>query len=211
MIHVGIVDDHEILIDGLSNILSSVDDISVITTATNGNDIATKEILSTLDVVILDIEMPVIDGIELSKKILDLVPNQKILILSMYNDHSLVKNLKEIGVYGILSKNKAQDEIINAIYSVHNNFPVFPLPKKQEVAYKDDTIASQPSNIKLLSKREKEILIQITFGNTNKEIGKNLNISARTVDTHRTKIMKKLGASNVASLVRIALEQKIVE
>ena len=207
MIKVGIIDDHQILINGLTNIVEKDENIQVVYQEQKGLNVLSQEILDTIDVLLLDIEMPEIDGIDLSKKILELDSDFKILILSMYNEKEIAQKLKDIGVRGFLSKNTAGEKLVETIKSIHageNYFNILRTNSNQvspgniQVLYKE--------KIKELSERESEILKHIVKGFNNNQIGEKLFISPRTVDTHRTNLMRKLEVSNVASLVRVALK-----
>lgn len=207
MIKVGIIDDHQILINGLTNIVEKDSVIEVVYQEQNGLNVLTQEVLDKIDVLLLDIEMPKIDGIDLSKKILEIDSEFKILILSMYNEKEIAQKLKDIGVRGFLSKNTAGEKLIEVIKSIHKGEFYFNIlrnisnqisTENIEILYKE--------KIKDLSERENEILKYIIKGFSNQQIGEKLFISHRTVDTHRTNLMRKLDVKNVASLVRVALK-----
>jgi two-component system response regulator NreC len=207
MIKVGIIDDHQILINGLTNIVNKDSDIEVVYKEIIGKNILNKEILNKIDILLLDIEMPEIDGIDLSKKILELDPEFKILILTMYNEKELALKLKEIGVKGFLSKNTEGEKLISVIKKIHLGDNYFDILKFSEGNKNDLNVKILYSEkIKELSEREKEILKLIVKGLNNQNIGNKLFISHRTVDTHRTNLMRKLEVTNVASLVRVALK-----
>lgn len=206
-INIGIIDDHQILINGLSSVLEKDSQLNIIFQETKGSNVLNQKILDTIDVLLLDIEMPEIDGIELSKKILNIDPTFKILILSMYNETELVVKLREIGVKGFLSKNTAGEKLIQVVKSIHTGNTYFEILKyKTEQSIDDNVKVLYSEKIKELSTREKEILKCIIEGYSNQQIGEQLFISHRTVDTHRTNLMKKLEVKNVASLVRVALK-----
>lgn len=207
MIRVGIIDDHQILINGLTNIVKEDSEIKVVFQESKGVKALNVNVLNEIDVLLLDIEMPEIDGIDLSKKILELDPEFKILILTMYNEREIAAKLKEIGVKGFLSKNTAGDkliEIIKTIYKGGLHFTILRQNSNQLVREKVTVLYSE--KIKDLSERESEILKYIVKGFNNQQIGEKLFISHRTVDTHRTNLMRKLEVTNVASLVRVALK-----
>lgn len=207
MIRVGIVDDHQILINGLTNIVEKDDEIQVVYQETKGSKVLNKDTLDTIDVLLLDIEMPEIDGIDLSKKILTLDPEFKVLILSMYNEKEIAQKLKDIGVRGFLSKNTAGEKLIETIKWVHKGESYFNiLRNNSNQISSENTKVLYTEKIKNLSERENEILTYIVKGLSNQQIGEKLFISHRTVDTHRTNLMKKLEVTNVASLVRVALK-----
>ena len=207
MIKVGIIDDHQILINGLTNIVAKDSDIEVVYQEQNGLNVLSQEVLDKIDVLLLDIEMPEIDGIDLSKKILELDSEFKILILSMYNEKEIANKLKEIGVKGFLSKNTAGDKLIEVIKKIREGETHFEILRlSSNKANQENISVNYKEKIKDLSSRESEILKQILNGLSNVQIGEKLFISPRTVDTHRTNLMRKLEVKNVASLVRVALK-----
>ena len=207
MIKIGIIDDHQILINGLTNIVEKDSEIKIVFQETKGINVLKLDILNSIDVLLLDIEMPEIDGIDLSKSILKLDPEFKILILSMYNEREIAQKLKDIGVRGFLSKNTAGEKLIETIKSIYNGESYFNILRNNtKQISKENTKVLYKEKIKELSQRENEILKQIVKGLSNQQIGEKLFISHRTVDTHRSNIMKKLDVSNVASLVRVALK-----
>ena len=207
MIKIGIIDDHQILINGLTNIVNQDSDIEVIYQETIGKNILDINILNKIDILLLDIEMPDIDGIDLSKKILKLDPEFKILILTMYNEKELALKLKEMGVKGFLSKNIEGEKLITVIKKIQLGDVYFEILNfSEENKNNSNTKILYSEKIKELSQREKEILDLIVKGLSNQKIGDKLFISHRTVDTHRTNLMRKLEVSNVASLVRVALK-----
>jgi two-component system response regulator NreC len=212
MIRVGIIDDHQILINGLVKIIDNNRSTKVVYQNTEAKDILDIDKLFNIDVLLLDIEMPEIDGIDLSKKILELDSNFKILILSMYNDKAIITNLKEIGVRGFLSKNTEETKLIEVIDQISNGGKYFEILKEQSSKSNNNGEANvfYQEKIKQLSDREKEVLTLIVKGDSNHVIGDKLFISNRTVDTHRSNIMKKLEVNNVASLVRVALKTKFI-
>ncbi|MGB1040298.1 MAG: response regulator [Flavobacteriales bacterium] len=207
MIKIGIIDDHQILINGLTNIVEKDSEIKVVFQETKGLNVLSLEKLNSMDVLLLDIEMPEIDGFDLSKRILELDSEFKILILSMYNEKEIAQKLKDIGVRGFLSKNTAGEKLIETIKSINKGESYFNILRNNSNQIStENTKVLYKEKIKELSQRENEILKQIVKGLSNQQIGEKLFISHRTVDTHRSNIMKKLDVSNVASLVRVALK-----
>lgn len=211
MIRIGIIDDHQIVINGLSKILNDHSQTEVVFTTTRGSDILKDDTLDKIDVLLLDIEMPDMDGVDLSKAILEKDKGAKILMLSMYNDQGLAEKLKDIGVRGYLSKNTDDAILIEVIQEIEKGNSYFKILRTRENVLEDNSKkVFYQDKIKELSDREMEILTQIVQGMSNKDIGEKLHISHRTADTHRTNIMRKLEASNVASLVRIALKTGVI-
>ncbi len=211
MIRIGIVDDHQIVINGLSKILNGNPSTEVVFSSTHGSDLLKTDVLEKIDVLLMDIEMPEMDGVDLAKSVLSKDQDLKILMLSMYKDKSLAEKLKDIGVRGYLSKNTDDAILIEVIQEIQKGNSYFKILRTRENVLEDDNkTVFYKEKIKELSERELEILRHIVEGMSNKDIGDKLHISHRTVDTHRTNIMRKLDASNVASLVRIALKTGVI-
>jgi len=206
-----LVDDHQIIIDGLKSLLKDSDEIVVSGEANNGREALRILDLLELDVVLMDIDMPVLNGIDTLKEIRKQSLAVKVIILSMHNEAGMIKSLINIGANGYLLKSSPQDEVINAIRKVACGNSYF----SPEVTL---SLLNKPQNslpdfnpkIELLTDRETEIVQMIAEGFSNKEIGTKLFISHRTVDTHRTNLMKKLNVSNIAGLISYAIKNGIV-
>jgi len=208
-IKVLLVDDHQIILDGLNALLSATEDIRVVHTANNGREaIDTLKVL-TVDVVMMDIDMPVMNGLDAAMEIKKNPVAPKIIILSMHHERGMIKNLIEIGVDGYLIKNSGKEETINAIRQVAVGKNVFSPDVTMTLAGDAKNGKNENSDIDL-TEREIEILKLIVDGFSNKEIGEKLYISHRTVDTHRTNMMKKIGVNNIAGLVSFAIKNGIV-
>ncbi|MBU2556052.1 MAG: response regulator transcription factor [Bacteroidetes bacterium] len=200
-----IVDDHQLIIDGIRALLRDEESIQIVGEASNGKKaIEVIDLLET-DVVLLDIDMPLMDGIETSKILHQKYPKLAIIILSMHAEKGLIKNLVEIGVKGYLLKNSSRAEILKALNEVMEGNSYFSPEVTLSLLNKSTENGSRQSEINLTN-REEEVLRLIASGFTNKEIGEKLFISHRTVDTHRTNLMKKLDVNNLAGLVSYAIK-----
>jgi len=205
-IKVLLVDDHQIIIDGLKSLLRNSDEISVAAEANNGREaLRILEILE-IDVILMDIDMPVLNGIDTLKEIGKQSFGVKVIILSMHNEAGMIKSLMSIGANGYLLKSCAQEELIGAIRKVASGQSYF--STEVTLSLLNPAQSNQPTE--LLTERETEIIKLIAEGFSNKEIGSKLFISHRTVDTHRTNLMKKLNASNIAGLISYAIRNGIV-
>ena len=206
-INVLLTDDHQIIIDGLKSLLSNQDDIQVVAEANNGREALRILGLISIDVLLMDIDMPVMNGIDALKEIRKNHPKVKVIILSMHNEAGMIKSLIDLGANGYLLKSCSQNELIDAIKKVASG---------QSYFSSDVTLAllkpsaNQGPQSEILTERETEILKLIAAGFSNKEIGDQLFISHRTVDTHRTNLMKKLDVSNIAGLISYAIRNGIV-
>jgi DNA-binding NarL/FixJ family response regulator len=210
-IPISIVDDHSLFRNGLKLLLSAFSEIEVISECSNG-----QEFIESLDtfkpeVVLMDIEMPVMNGIEATKKATSLYPELKIITLSMFGEEEYYYKMIDAGVKGFILKNSNIDEVVKAIRTIRNGGTYF----SQEILYnvvKNIREVSKTDPFQLqLSTRELEILDLICKGMSNQEIGDVLNISKRTVDKHRANILSKTDTKNTASLVMFAIEHKLIE
>jgi DNA-binding NarL/FixJ family response regulator len=209
-IRILLVDDQRIIIDGLRGLMEPVVDIECVGEAANGEEalFALKHL--RVDVVLMDLDMPVMDGVEATKRIKAEYPDVKVVVLTMHEEAAMVKELMEIGADGYLVKNCGRDELLLAIRGVHAGQRHFGSALLEGLLQQRQESAAQSGLLKELSEREVEVLAALAEGLTNKEIGERLFISPRTVDTHRTNLMKKLDTHNVAGLVRIAIKAGLV-
>ena len=214
-IRILITDDHPLMANGIATALSENDEILVKAMATNGKEALDLISEDLFDVILLDIEMPEMNGIECAKVIIDEYPDVRILILSMHQEPSVIKHLMEIGVKGYVLKTIPEDDLVSAIKKVHKGESYFgsnitkALVSEEEVS-KTVKIYEKSELLEELTKREIEILKLIAKGHTNVEIAEMLFISHRTVDTHRTNMLNKLNVNNVAGLVRFAFENGVI-
>lgn len=210
-----LVDDHQLIIDGLRGFLEPEDDYTVVGEANNGAEAIKLAQVLQPDVVLMDIEMPEISGIQASEEIKKSRPDCKIVIISMHQEKELIKKLVEKGVDGYLLKNSSKDEVLSALRAVLDNQPYFSqdvtLSLLNKAKPQGHNGKSEVVSLASLTEREVEILKLVAEGMTNKEIGENLFISHRTVDTHRTNLMKKLEITNVAGLIRFAFKSGLVQ
>lgn len=200
-----IADDHQILLDGLLTMLKGEPQIDVISTAGNGQEVLDKLPSLEVDVLLMDIQMPVMDGYSAAKIVAEKYPEIKIIILSMHNERVYIERMYSAGISGYLLKSAGKEEIISAIEKVHKGEKYF----SSEVAaaiLNHGTNKSTSITSSELTKREKEILSLIATGLTNPAMAKKLFLSTDTIKTHRKNIMRKLDVNNTASLVKYALE-----
>ena len=213
-IQVMVVDDHKMFVEGVQAIFSDSSHIQVVKTVHDGNEVM-KSIENTpnLDIILLDINLPNINGLELTKLISKKYPAIKILILSMYNNAEYIKEVLKEGASGYVLKNTDYEELLNAIQSVFAGNQFYSQSVTQTMM-NSFAKKSQRNNTDILqvkiSKREKEILSLIIKEHTAQEIANMLFISLHTVETHRSNLMSKLGVRNSAGLVRVALENNLV-
>lgn len=205
-----IADDHNMLINGLKLILAIRTDYEVVGAAYNGFEVLDMVQAFAPDILLLDINMPLLNGFQTLKKLNCIAPETKVIALSMLSDKRTVLSMLENGAKGYLLKNTDDRDLFQAIDQVSQGL-YFVSPVLSEILseyLKGDRSECNFSR-KLLSDRETEIVKLIVDGFTNAEIADRLFLSVRTVDTHRKNIFHKLSVNNTASLVRHALENKI--
>ncbi|MBK7130933.1 MAG: response regulator transcription factor [Crocinitomicaceae bacterium] len=209
-----LVDDHQLIIDGIRGFIEHDGRYQVIGEANDGHDAIRLADVLNPHVILMDIEMPGLSGIAACEEIKRKFPQVKVIIISMHNDKELIKKLIGLGADGYLLKNSQQTEVLDAITKVLNNQSYF--SNDVTLSLLDKTIknhseSNTTTDLSELTERETEILKLVAEGMTNKEIGDELNISHRTVDTHRTNLMKKLDVTNVAGLIRLAYKNNLLK
>ncbi len=208
MIRVAITDDHLLIIKGLKELLSELPDIILAGTFMSVGETRTGLSLVNPDVLLLDLNLPDGDGVLFCKEIKKEYPKLNILALTTYNQAVLIKNVMRNGASGFLLKNTSLDELHAAIQTVHQGQQYL----QQEIQHilLQHTIGQkrqQPAFQPVLSRREKEIIQLIVNEHTTQEIANKLFVSIKTVESHRTNLMDKLGVRNLAGLVKAAIEK----
>lgn len=205
-----IVDDHSLFREGLKFLLNSSEYISEIKEAENGKTFLDNVETFKPDVVLMDIEMPGMNGIEATKEALKLMPNLKIIALSMYSDENFYTEMIDAGAKGFLIKNSQFRDVQTAILEVYNDRNYF---SPEIISSIVAGLNRKPEQIesKELTKREIEILINICMGLSNSGIAEQLFISKRTVDKHRENILFKTQSKNTAELVVYAIKNRFFE
>jgi len=211
MIKVIIADDHHIFLDGLQSLLKEEEDIEVVGEALNGEQALDLLEKHEVDVALLDVRMPKMDGLEATKVIVKKYPKVKILALTMHKGKDSITGLLEAGAMGYVLKNTRAEELVKAIKTVHAGATFYSdeVTKTVMASYRQRK-AAEESPVQLTS-REKEVLRLIVNERTTQEIANELHISPHTVDTHRKNLLSKLNLHNTAGLVRYALENGIVK
>jgi DNA-binding NarL/FixJ family response regulator len=206
MIKVYIVDDHSVVIEGIYSLLQNEKGIEIAGYAVNGQNCLTYFTNQTADVILMDISLPDINGIDLCKVIKKNYPGIMVLALSTFNQGSYIKKMMESGASGYLLKNTGKEEIIEAIKTVAsgNIYLSFETGKELQASVEENEATL------LLTKREKEILAYIANGFTNLQIAGTLFLSIDTINSHRKSLHSKLNVKNTAMLIRYAVEHKLV-
>jgi two-component system, NarL family, response regulator NreC len=210
-IRVLLADDHTIVRQGLIEILKRSPEIEVVVEAADGAEATEKALKLKPDVVVLDVSMPRLNGIEAARRIHEALPSVRILVLTMQDDEEYVLKMVRAGASGYLLKDGAASELIEGIRSLKagkTHFGPHASRALAEAYQRRDRAAEDPYGS--LTNREREIFQLVVEGKTNAQIAATLFISPKTVDNHRTRLMEKLGVHSTAELVRYAAKHKLL-
>lgn len=210
-----LVDDHDIVRQGLRAIIENQPGWEVVGEASTGREAVAMAKQMGPDVVVLDVAMPDLNGLEATRQILDAIPQSEVLILTMYDSDELVHDVLAAGARGYLLKSNAGAELVAAIDALSRHKPFLTLRISEMVldGYRDSggrSFEPTPSRYRLTA-REREIVQLLAEGKSNKEIAVALGISTRTAETHRGNVMRKLNVHSIGELVRYAIRNKIVQ
>ncbi len=209
-----LADDHKVLRSGLRRILEEQPDLEVVGEAGDGREAVDLAHALQPDIVVMDIAMPQMNGMEATRQIVARNPNINVLILSMYSDENYIVQVLRAGARGYLLKDSAEDDLISAVRSVNAGLPFFS-PKIARLLVGDsmqrlrDEAATD--SYELLTPREREVLQLIAEGKSNKEVAAQLFVSPTTVETHRARIMDKLDLHSTAEIVLYAVRKGIIK
>ncbi len=212
-IRVFLVDDHTVVRQGLRRILESDDEIEIVGEAGDGRTAIDLVQKLRPHVVVMDVAMPELNGIEATRQIVKRVEGAKVLVLSMHGDDVYVRQALKAGARGYLLKDSEDLDLIKAVKAIRGGGSFFSPPVSKVVlsGYLGDKIdGDAEDSVARLTDREREVLQLIAEGKTNKEVAHSLSVSVNTVETHRKHIMEKLDLHNTAELVRFAIRTKIV-
>ncbi len=203
-----IADDHALLREGIVRLLSSQDGLMISAEAGDGREAVTKALDLRPDIVLMDIGMPGINGIEATRRIKQAAPQIKILVLTAHEDRHFVDLALKAGADGYLLKNSDKNRLTEAIHAVMRE-GVYMAPEMLQD--NDVTVGPSQEDIQQLTRREREIFTLVARGMKNREVSEDLCISIKTVEKHRANLMKKLGLHSVAELVSCALRTSFIE
>lgn len=213
MYRIVIADDHALFRRGIKLMLSALDDMEVVADFENGQLLLDHLNHDLPDVVLLDLEMPVMDGKETLKRIRESWPDLPVLLLTMFNNEDYMIHFMQAGASGYLLKNAEEDEVIRAIHEVVSSGQYLSrevsdvlLRRMKQIKSKDVSISGEVD----LVERELEVLKLICAEQTTQEIADQLFLSARTIENYRTRLLEKTGARNTAGLVKFAIENKLL-
>lgn len=210
-IRVILADDHALFRNGLKLLLSGQSNVEVVGEASDGIELLKVIEETKADVILLDIEMPMMNGIEAAHKALLIDPQLKIISLSMYSEEEYYYKMIEAGVKGFILKNSDISEVVEAIETVYKGNTYFSSDVLYNVVKNIKTVGLKAEKAANISDRESEVLEQICKGLSNQEIADNLFISRRTVEKHRASLLLKTNTKNTAQLIMYAIENKLLE
>jgi DNA-binding NarL/FixJ family response regulator len=209
MTHILIADDHEVVRSGLRLILEGREGWEVVAQASNGREAVALALETLPDVAILDFQLPLMNGVEATRQIRAQLPRTEILIFTMHDSDRLVADLLRAGARGYLLKSDAKDFLITAVESLAAH-KLFFTPKVSEILLESYLTRGEYGE-ETLTPRERGIVQLIAEGQSNKEVARSLEISIKTVETHRAAAMRKVNVTSTAGLVRYAIRNKLVE
>jgi len=210
MIQILVADDHEVVRQGIRSLLEAHPDWNVCCEAVTGREAVAKATEDRPDVVILDVSMPEMNGLEAARQIRRAVPTAKILVLTVHEIDQLVQDFIDAGVHGFLLKADTGRMLVDAVKAVLRGERFF-TPRLGETADGRTPARDSTPPTKMLTRREREVLQLLAEGKSNKEIAVALRISVKTAETHRARLMAKLGVHSMAELVRYAIRNQIID
>ena len=211
MIKVLLADDHSIVRAGLRRLVEESNDMEVVAEADDGRKAIQQTHKTRPNVVVLDISMPDMDGLEVISQLQSFYPKLPIIILTMYEEEQYVVRAIEAGAMGYLTKKSAPEQLVKAIRKVYAGYRYLTDEAAELLALRVARGAGGRSLLDALSMRELQVLRRLALGHTNREIAESYHISIKTVDTYRSRLLKKLDLRNNAELSRFAIQNRIIE
>jgi DNA-binding NarL/FixJ family response regulator len=205
-----IADDHAVVREGIRTILQAQGDMEVVGEAGDGREALNKALVLRPDVILMDISMPALNGIEATRMILLRMPTVRVIILSMHHTNEYVIRAMQAGARAFLLKESAGFSIVSAIRAVMKGRQYFDEGIEAPQIKRSGGSASQKTPLESLSRRERETLQLVVEGNTNVAIAELFNVTCKSVETYRSRLMLKLGISNVPALVLFALQNGVI-
>lgn len=211
MIKVLLADDHRIVREGLRRVLEDSNEIKVIAEAADGETAFDEALEKKPDVAVIDISMPGMDGLEVVTRMSSYCPDIPVLILTMHDEEQYVIRAIEAGAMGYVTKQSAPEQLVEAVKRINAGGRYLTEKASEALALRVIRGNRNQSLTESLSMRELQVLRKLAIGNTNREIATSYNISVKTVDTYRARILKKLNIRNNTELSRYAIQNKLVE
>ena len=209
MTRILIADDHEVVRSGLRSILEAQPDWEVVAEAVDGKEAVAKALATKPDVAILDYSLPVFNGVEATRQIRARVPQTEVLVFTMHESETLMRNLLQAGARGYLLKSDAKQFLITAVQSLAAHKPFFNSRVSETLL--ELFLTTTEGDRGILTARERTVVQLIAEGRTNKQMASVLNISLKTVETHRAAAMRKLNLTSTAAVVRYAIRNRLIE
>lgn len=205
-----LADDHQLMLDGISSVLKAEKDLVIMATAANGIEVMEKLQSVPVDICLLDIQMPDMDGIETIEQIKNKFPGVKIIVVSTHDEKEIVFKVMRMGIGGYVLKNSSKTELVTAIKKIMSG-GMYLSPAVEKIIIEGEPPETIAANTIVLTPREKDILSLLAKEYTNERIATQLFISYRTVETHRKNIMQKTGTKNLAGLIKFAISTGLLK
>jgi DNA-binding NarL/FixJ family response regulator len=206
-----IADDHEVVRSGLRSILEAQSGWKIVAEAADGREAIARAVESNPDVAIIDYALPMMNGLEVTRQIRLRVPTAEVLIFTIHESKALVSDLLRAGAKAYLLKSDATRHLVAAVRSLAAHEPYFSIKQSEWLLKSSLAKTGRGASIDDLSPRERVVVQLVVEGGTNKQIAALLDLSQKTVETHRAKAMRKLGVNTLAGLVRYAVRNRLIE
>lgn len=211
MIRVLLADDHGIVREGLRRIVEESGDMAVVAEAADGREAIQQVAMTVPDVAVVDISMPGIDGLEVVVRLRESHPGLPVLILTMHEEAQYIVRAIEAGAMGYLTKQSAPEQLVTAIRKVHRGQRYLTDEATEALALRIARGTMDKTPLDSLSMRELQVLRRLAMGNTNREIASAYNLSIKTVDTYRARLLRKLNLRNNADISRFAIQNHLIQ
>ncbi len=211
MIRVLLADDHHIVRAGLRRLVEEAGDMEVVAEASDGREAIHRVHETMPDVAVIDISMPGVDGLEVIGQLLSHYPKLPILVLTMHEEEQYVVRAIGAGAMGYISKRSASEQLLKAIRKVHGGGRYLDETAAESLALRMTRKAEAKTPVDALTNREIQVLRRLAMGQSNREIAEDYHISVKTVDTYRSRLLKKLNLRNNAELTRFAIQNRLIE
>ena len=209
-----IVDDHQLLIDGIKSMVANNTDWDVIGYANDGAEAVQNIPILKPDIVLMDLDMPIMNGMLATEKLLKLNPEFKIIIVTLHHEKPILEKLIKLGASGYMLKDTPKEEFIRGLEMVKSGNKFYSSLLTESILNVSSLEVKKETNVKLLcllSDREREVLEFVAEGSSTKEMADELNLSPKTVETYRKNLLNKLEARNTAHLIRIAIKEGLIQ